>query len=532
MPASIQVFIRREEESWSAFARRIGESDGHLMIVLSPQDVAMLKGEDRDAFLKSLQKLQSRVRLATKDLQIVHAARRHGLRVIDRVMLLRTALRGNEQQVEALRTFSPHLWRQQLRSNLQAMGLLSLPKIRIWFLIGLSVILFLFVLLRLLPSADIRVWPRQDIVSQTANIFLVLSGAQLDLHPRVRRMELIPIKVSVQKSITLDQISKEFIGKSADVRMTVINVSKEPYTLKKATRLQNQAGMLFRLKSELSVEPGQQVQMMARAEPEDLYGVIIGERGNVPANLRWDFPGLSPEEQKSVYAINPVAAVGGTTAFRKLLQQKDLDIGKRQLEQELLADAKRMIEEQRDIQTVMDAEAEIRLLQGERYESLTRTYYYDFQLPEEFMGQEVTTVPISGKLDYKMFGYDAQAILVQLKSELHDHTEYGRRLLEERLSLDNLVVHVIDYADDLSWIKLTVDLTGTEEFLLDPLTKGGLAFGRKVREAVANKTIDEALRIVRNFPEVEKVDISVWPPWKRSLPSLPANIRITPERAD
>lgn len=504
-----------------------------MLIVLGPTEAAALRGEERKEFLNAIAKVSGRIRLATKHQELMRAARNHGLRVIDRTALLKSALRSHASLAEALRTFSPHIWRQQLRSRLQAMGLLSLPKIRIWALIALSATLFLFVLLRLLPSATVQVWPRQDRVSQTVNIFLALSGTTLETQSRVRRMELIPIKVSVHKTVTFDQISKEFIGKSAQVRMTIINVSKEPYTLKKDTRLQNQAGMIFHLTSEVSVEPGQQVSVTAKAAAEDLYGVIIGERGNVPAGLRWDFPGLPPEERKVVYAINRSAATGGTTAYRKVLQQRDLEIGKRLLERELLADAKRLVEEHRDLRNAASRSIEIKLLQGERYDAyLTRAYYYNFSMPTEFLGLEVQTVPFSGSLDYKMFGYDALAILQQLRAELRSHTDPRKVLLEETLTLENLVVHVIDYADDLSWIKLTVDLSGTEEYLLDPLTGDGLAFGRRVRESVKGKPIDEALRIVRNLPEVERVQISVWPPWKRALPALPANIGIEPQRSE
>ena len=122
------------------------------------------------------------------------------------------------------------------------MGLLSLPKIRIWFLIALSGGLFLFVFFKLLPSADVRIRPREDAVNQTANIFLVQSGAMVEIPSRVRTMALIPITVHVERSITFDQISKEFIGKSAEALITIINESNEPYSLRTGTRLLNQAG--------------------------------------------------------------------------------------------------------------------------------------------------------------------------------------------------------------------------------------------------------------------------------------------------
>ena len=89
-----------------------------------------------------------------------------------------------------------------------------------------------------------------------------------------------------------------------------------------------------------------------------------------------------------------------------------------------------------------------------------------------------------------------------------------------------LVAHVIDYSDDLSWIKLTVDLSGTEQFILDPLTPAGARFSKKIRELVTGLTTKEALRILRNLPEVDNADIRLWPPWNSSLPRIPAHITI------
>jgi len=33
-------------------------------------------------------------------------------------------------------------------------------------------------------------------------------------------------------------------------------------------------------------------------------------------------------------------------------------------------------------------------------------------------------------------------------------------------------------------------------------------------------------RIIKNFPEVSKVEISIWPPWAYSLPEIGTNIAV------
>jgi hypothetical protein len=90
-------------------------------------------------------------------------------------------------------------------------------------------------------------------------------------------------------------------------------------------------------------------------------------------------------------------------------------------------------------------------------------------------------------------------------------------------------VRVILYDDDLSWAKITAELTGTEEFVLDPLTPTGAVFAQRVRESITDKPKAEALRIVQNMPEVDHVEISIWPFWSDSLPSIPSHITIAPQ---
>ena len=167
------------------------------------------------------------------------------------------ASRGAPMLQEGLRAFSPHVWQQQIRSRLQSMGLLSVPKLRIWILTGISAMLFFFVLFWLLPSAQIRVWPREDTVSQTANVWLVQSGSTVEVPTRVRKMELLPIRVEVTRSFTFDQVSKDFVGENSHGDIAVVNKADELYSLRKGTRIANNAGMIFLLLDPVNVEPGE-----------------------------------------------------------------------------------------------------------------------------------------------------------------------------------------------------------------------------------------------------------------------------------
>ncbi len=531
MPANgssaIHVLFPQDGESWAQLVKRMHQTDGDLLLVLSGREDSLLAAKDvRTAFLADCKKLHQRLRIATKEPTIAAAARASGIRVLDRTKYMRTLLAGNPKLGEALRLFSPHLWRQQLKSRLQRLGLLSVPKFRTFFLVALSIGLFYVVVFRLLPSADIYVQPREETINQTINIFLTQSGAALEPTSHVRTMPLVPIIVELQHSMKFDHISKQFIGTSAKTDLTIINKSNQLYSLRVGTRFSNQAGMIFKILDPANVPAKSELVVRAAAADEDLYGQIIGDRGNVPAGLKWDIPGLAPEERPNIYAENKKPATGGTTAYKTVLQKQDLDIAQALFQKELLASAKQAVAKEVVDRNRANSATILKLFDSSQ---LTKTVYSNITVPTDQIGKTVSSITVSGKITYSGFAYDSQAILELLRNELRSHTRDGRRLLDEDLGLADLVVSPIEWDDSFAWIKITVDLTGTQEYILDPLTVDGALFAKRVRERVVNMPREDALRVIKNMPEVENARISQWPPWNSVLPAIASHISVIPQ---
>ncbi len=496
-----------------------------VVVLSSPDNTFLLHDDEREHFLEDCAKVRYRLKLASKEPSIIRPARKRGIQVYNRTRELRDALRNHPQQNEALRAFSPSLWRQHWRSRLQRVGLLSVPKIRIWVLMSTSVLLFAFVFFRLLPSAEVRIWARSEVISHTMNVLLAQSGAVL---PRqyARVMPLTMLTVTVRKSITFDDISTEFTGTDATVPMTIVNNAAEEYSFRKGTRVTNQAGMVFRLQKEVSVPAKGETTVKAKADHLDMYDKVIGDRGNVPANLQWEIPGLSPEERKLVFAKNIKSGTGGTTSQRSVLQAQDLEIGKKRLMQELLVNAKQMVEEERQLRNATDPHIDLELLAKDDVIAQT---YSGFVLPTQFIGQPVMSVPIEGQLTYSVPAYDLAMFQENYSRELLARTGEGKRLVPETVHVDPDRVIIIEYDDNHQWIKVTADVVGTENFELDPLTPTGARFGKKVRDAIAGLSVSDAQRIIRNFPEVDRVDIRMWPPWNTVIPPIPSSISIVPQ---
>lgn len=527
---STAVLIPEEGEAWLAFVKRIRAAHHRRLIILSGRERELLDHPDFLEQVLAACRAQPRLtHVATAHRALLALLKERGLSTIQHTRQLKQVLGDDHPKLAlAIQSFSPHIWRQQLKSQLQSMGLLSLPKLRSYGLVLLSLALFSFVIFKLLPSAELTIQPRQDSVSETSNIFLVASGAVLpmDIAPGVTRLSLEPVVVTVEKTITFEQISKEFRGTAATLQMSVVNQTDDDIELRKGTRFMNQAGMIFTIPQRLTVPARSQKVTKATAAAEDMYGQIIGERGNVPADLQWTIPGLNEDDQKVIFGQNKTAGTGGTTAYATVLTQQDLDLAKSRLEQELEAAAKEEVEWRRSERDARTEHQSFRLL------TPTKLFTKQFQnesLPTHLLGKEVSSITASGSLVYTVLGYDLEPILALLKERLTEHVREGKALREDLLDADHLDVRVILYDDNLTWAKVTAELTGTEEFILDPLTPAGALFGQRVRESITDKSEAEALRIVQNMPEVDDVEISIWPFWNDTLPSIPSHITITPQ---
>ncbi len=505
-------------------------STGPLLLALSPAGL-QLPEEEVFRFLRELKALNAdrHLTLATKHTKTLEIARRAGWHILSKSKDLRKTLHGHAQLSEALRSFSPKLWREQIRTQLQSLGLLSLPKVRIWVLFATSGFVFLFIIFRLLPSATLKIWPAEEPVSQTMNVLLVASGATDVPQGRVKTLPLIPLTVKAQETLTFDEIGKEFTGTNAEVTLTVFNDSAEQFSLRQGTRFVNQAGMVFRLRQDMIIPAKSSLPGKALADEVDQFNEIVGERGNVPPGLKWEIPGLPQDQRAVIYGRNEQAGKGGTTSHRNVVRQEDLEIAQKKLEQMLKAKARQMVSDARAEQSQRDGSNLVEL----DYDELTRLTFSDMKLPTEFIGQHISSLPVEGTAFYTVLLYDQDALFELMKERIMDGVGEQRMVKDGSVTKENMVLYVIDAPWDapiLQWVKITADLSATQRYLLDPLTIAGANFSKKVRDAVAGKSISEAERIIKNLPEVSKIDISIWPFWSRALPSISSSIHIQEEQ--
>jgi hypothetical protein len=547
------VILVRRNESLTDIRKRLEamlpdvREEDIVLIIFPKRWEQKVAQRSRQEFFELLSPLTQRAVIAGHDRVILLSAKECGLGAITSRTALKDRLNSHPERTKALRHYSSDEWQEWMVRGLQRLRIVSVHRVSVILFLIASVSLFFMVLFVALPSARIRVWPRVNLVSHTANVILATSGAlvpiqgtrelallsgsggQTVLIPlrshRRQVLPLIPIRSDIHRYMTFDEISKKFLGENAEVMMSFVNETDEPYSFRGGTRLANQAGMVFRTLEPASIPaesiagPGT-VAVPARAHPTDLYQQIIGERGNVPAGLKWEILGLPPKERQLVYARNVDAATGGKTAYGTELEEKDLTLARKQLEQELLSAAKVRIEEEVELLASQEGGQYVVL----QYDVLTKKIFSGLVLPYDLVGQSVSSLPVEGSLTYIVLAYNKNALLDLLLPGLREHVDDGQELIPETAVIDGISVHVIEYDDSLRWVKITAELTGKERAVLSPVSPTGRLFGERVRDAIQGKTVSEAERIIQNFPEVDRVNITMWPPWRRALPSLSSNI--------
>ncbi len=534
-PGNLAVLLVQRQETLSDLAKRLGEplelvSQGGKLLIVFPKGWGRVAStRARQEFFSLLSPHAKNISIAGHDRVLLLSAVDRGSKVFETRPELKDFLEGHPHSSKALRHFTSEKWQEAFYHFLSRLKTLSVHRVSVTIFLALSIFLFLTVLFIAIPSARIRIWPTVNLVSYTTNVALVASGSVIDFDPKYS-LPLLPVRSTVQRKLNFTEISKKFLGENAETEMTLVNESDEPYSLRAGTRLVNQAGMIFRtlapveIPAATPVEPGI-IRVRAQANPQDLYGQIVGDRGNVPAGIKWEIPGLPVEERKFIYARNHEDAKGGVTKYGQELQEKDLELAKKQLEQELVTAAKERIDEEIKVRTAREGKQYVVL----QYDVLTSISFSGFVMPMNLIGTEVTSIMIDGELTYTVLAYSKDALHGILLPGLMAHVEEGRELVKNSAVLEGISVNVIEYDDALSWVKITAELTGKQRSVLNPVSRPGRAFTERVRDLIRGKSISDAERIIQNFPEVERVQISVWPPWRGSIPSLMSNIVIIPQ---
>ena len=300
--------------------------------------------------------------------------------------------------------------------------------------------------------------------------------------------------------------------------------SSNSWPLVAKTRFQTSEGVVFRLAAPVTVPaatnqgPGK-TEVVVTADQVDGDGVVIGERGNIPAS-RFFLPGLQEDSQSKLYAESYEAMTGGVTDFITYIKAENIEAAKIRLKEDLLKDAVK------ELKTAVNQKAELAgnknaysLLEGAQ---AVKTAEVVIKIDPNLENKEVDEFTVSGELEVSGVYYDNQAMLDILKNELLLKKSPSKELI--KINENSTTYKIFEWDEIAGKIKLTANIKGIEQFEIDPDMETGARLLEKIKEHIAGSDIEEAKIYIQNLPEINKVEIESWPAWSPTVPSITDNI--------
>ncbi len=397
-------------------------------------------------------------------------------------------------------------------------------------LVVVSVMILLIITYIALPGATVTLTPKSDVINTSVNVILAdieANRAELDIRP-LHEIPSYSITKKIQKALTYQARGMEFRGENARGTITVINVSDNSWPLVPKTRFQTGEGLVFRLQTAVNVpakqgdKPGT-LDVQVVADEKDVYEKVIGERGNI-GPTKFFLPGLSPENQKKLYAENKTAFSGGKTLVNKFITKEDLENAKKKMIEDLQAAAKVELEAEVK-QKNEDQKTNLALVTGR---DAIATGEPKVTIPPNLEGQKLETFDIQGEMVASGVTYNKDELLSILTAELKLKKSPQKRLVY--IDENSLTYKIIDYDRNTKKIKVTATIQGREEYDISPERDNGDRLIKKIKEHIIGKEIKEAESYIQNLPEIDKVKIESWPAWAPTLPGIPDNIKIEIKR--
>lgn len=308
---------------------------------------------------------------------------------------------------------------------------------------------------------------------------------------------LLGEEVKITKTHTLFALAtgsgKE--GGRAKGFITVTNEVSQSLPLVQGTRFQSPSGKIYRTTGRVTIPSSGKIRIEVIAEePGDQY--------NVAAKISFTIPGLKGTAWESdLQAMTEEAISGGTSSAVKVVTVDDLAQGRTKLEQEL--------------KDLIMKELALR--------------YPSYLLPEELGGADVEITDISHKV-----GQPAERIVFAGRGEIKTIGVRKDRLVEylkDRIAKVQLQQQANVRITELAITNLkTVDLDPKLNFLRVEVSgtvkvKGDVDRAA-VQEQLVGKTLEQVQQVLKQNPNIENAEASVWPFWAKTLPGQSTRIEL------
>ncbi len=411
--------------------------------------------------------------------------------------------------------------------------MISKPVLHSFFILtGIATLLFGFIITTVIPAANIIITPSKKEAEMHINIHFLDEEkfTEPELWEKNNGLFMVPLHENFQFTSRFTQVSKEFYGENAQGSIKLINTTNEDITLRQDTKLQFKDNLIIELPEWTTIPQNGNVIIHFTMPPKDIYGSIVGEKGNKEKGEKLNIPGLPEEMQKEIYAEVESTFTGGVSEWKYKITKDDFEKAKLFFKQEAFEKAKieaqKLLREKNTQHDVFQFISPIfKTLQVEILEYKFADNEEEFQ---KLLSKEQGFIDAKIKVRMKIYVYNTDNVIQLLEMKYKQITPDGMFL--KSVNKDYLTSFIQTLSDESSQVKASFSTRGIYEYALNTKTDAEKIFIMNAKKHILSLPKEEAQnRLINNFKEIATAEIELSPFWVRTLPSLLEKLTITIE---
>ena len=343
-------------------------------------------------------------------------------------------------------------------------------------------------------SVNLTVTPKIFKTDVNANLTAKKNAGGADL-------QFIPLSIKKIGSVTVKASGEEQVDKKASGTIVIYNnYSSAPQRLIKNTRFQTTEGLIFRIDQSVVV-PGKKGTV-----PGSVEAVVYADESSEKYNVGlkdFTIPGFKGDPRYTAFSAKskpgaPIA--GGFSGVMKVVSDADRKAAQLEIEKNLRAEL------------LKEAEAGL----GDNSVLFDNTYLITFtQLPQDNLSNDQVTLKEEGVISGFVFDKKSLSMFVA-RSKVKDYKNEPILIenIEELIVIPKKEIHPATDSD------ISFNITGKADFVW-------VYDENAIKQALVGKSRDEATVALKTFSMIDKVNISMSPFWRRSIPDDVSKINIS-----
>ncbi len=380
-----------------------------------------------------------------------------------------------------------------------------------------SIFVLIIIVFFALPDATIVIRPKMSVVSAVTNV--TLGDGKTSIADRY--VHRVPIEVTYTKEMTYGASGENVQGVQARGRVRVYNNSSEDRSIVGNSRLQNEEGLVFLTTRFVTISSKSSAEVEVVARERDINGKFIGERGNV-SGAKFFFPALNTSSQRLIYAESTTQMSGGSTDRKSIIRSEDLALANESIVKELENLAPEEV--QAALKKELGATAGSFAIFAPQDSRFISRDLISATLPENIVGKEQEGFKVIGTMKARAWYYNVDEMADVLEEYMIQHRLTYK---EELLSMDRSSYELQNiFPPSQNEVKITAQMQGVITFSKENTLD-------KVVEEIVSRVVgvdkNAAASYIQNLPEVDTVDIHLFPWWQKTLPAIKGNIKVDVE---